>query len=78
MARHRQHSLGEMISSLTFLGCAVYLVISGVDWRDQGNDIRAIISWIAAVFCFMGAIRFQLAQWIMTLMSLWRRPNDKS
>ncbi len=78
MARHRQHSLGEMISSLTFLGCAVYLVISGVDWRDQGNDIRAIISWIAAVFCFMGAIRFQIAQWIMMLMSLRRRSNDKS
>ena len=36
MARHRQHSLGEMISSLTFFGCAIYLVVSAADWQDQG------------------------------------------
>ncbi len=35
MGRRKEHSLGEMISSLTFFGCAVYLVISAIEWQDQ-------------------------------------------
>ena len=38
MGRRKDHSLGEMISSLTFFGCAVYLVISALEWQI-GNDI---------------------------------------
>ena len=64
MARHRQHSLGEMISSLTFFGCAIYLVVSAADWQDQGDNTRALLSCLAALMCFLGSIRFQVAQWI--------------
>ena len=78
MARHRQHSLGEMISSLTFFGCAIYLVVSAADWQDQGHNTRAVLSCLAALMCFLGSIRFQVAQWVAALASLRKKTNDKS
>jgi hypothetical protein len=78
MGRRKEHSLGEMISSLTFFGCAVYLVISAIEWQDQGDHLRAMLSWLAALLCFLGSIRFQVAQWVMALTSFWRKINDKN
>jgi len=67
MPRYRHHSLGELISTISFFGVAVYLTLSGFDWQDQGNMTRAWLSWFAALLCFLGALRFRLAQLAVAL-----------
>ncbi|NBR39148.1 MAG: hypothetical protein EBT93_06980 [Alphaproteobacteria bacterium] len=75
MPRYRHHSLGELISTICFFGVAVYLTLSGFDWKDQGDLFRAWISWFAALLCYLGAIRFRLAQLAMNIQQRQRRKN---
>jgi len=67
MPRYRHHSLGELISTISFFGVAVYLTLSGFDWQDQGQMMRAWLSWFAALLCYMGALRFRIAQLVLSL-----------
>jgi len=67
MPRYRHHSLGELISTISFFGVAVYLTLSGFDWKEQGDMFRAGMSWFAAFLCYLGAIRFRLAQLAMSI-----------
>jgi hypothetical protein len=67
MPRYRHHSLGELISTVSFFGVAVFLVLSGMDWLDQANTTRAYLSWFAAFLCFLGSIRFWLAQMVQSM-----------
>ena len=75
MPRYRHHSLGELISTISFFGVAVYLTLSGLDWKDQGDAMRAWLSWFAALLCYLGAIRFRLAQLALSFQQHKRRKN---
>ena len=78
MPRTRHHSLGELISTVSFFGVAVYLALSALEWHDLGNTTRAALSWFAAFLCFLGAMRFRLANWVMTINHLRKSRHDKS
>ena len=59
MRKHR--SLGEMISTATFLGCGVFIFIYSMELFEVGQQLRAYIGLAAALFCFMGGLRFAIA-----------------
>ena len=59
MRKHR--SLGEMISTATFLGCGVFIFIYSMELFEMGQQVRAYIGLAAALFCFMGGCRFVIA-----------------
>ena len=59
MRKHR--SLGEMISTATFLGCGVFIFILSMELFKLGQELRAYIGLAAAVFCILGGFRFTIA-----------------
>lgn len=66
MRKHR--SLGEMISTATFLGCGVFIFLYSMELFDLGQRLRAYIGLAAALFCILGAFRFTVAN----LVNKWR------
>ena len=66
MRKHR--SVGEMISTATFLGCGVFIFIYSLELFDMGQRLRAFIGLAAAIFCFLGGLRFTIAN----LVNKWR------
>ena len=52
MRKHR--SLGEIISTATFLGCGVFIFLYSMELFDMGQRLRAYIGLAAALFCIMG------------------------
>ena len=59
MRKHR--SLGEMISTATFLGCGVFIFIYSMELLVMGQKLRAFIGLAAALFCILGGLRFTIA-----------------
>jgi len=66
MRKHR--SLGEMISTATFLGCGVFIFLYSMELFDMGQRLRAYIGLTAALFCILGGFRFTIAN----LVNKWR------
>ena len=66
MRKHR--SLGEMISTVTFLGCGVFIFLYSMELFDLGQRLRAYIGLAAALFCILGGFRFTIAN----LVNKWR------
>ena len=66
MRKHR--SLGEMISTATFLGCGVFIFLYSMELFDMGQRLRAYIGLFAALFCILGGFRFTIAN----LVERWR------
>ena len=66
MRKHR--SLGEMISTATFLGCGLFIFLYSMELFDMGQRLRAYIGLAAALFCIMGGFRFIIAN----LVNKWR------
>ena len=61
-------SLGEMISTATFLGCGVFIFVLSMELFELGQQLRAYIGLAAAVFCILGGLRFTIAN----LVNKWR------
>ena len=66
MRKHR--SLGEMISTATFLGCGVFIFLYSMELLDIGQHLRAYVGIAAALFCILGGFRFAIAN----LVNKWR------
>ena len=66
MRRHR--SLGEMISTATFLGSGAFILLYSMELFDLGQRLRAYIGFAAALFCILGGFRFTIAN----LLNKWR------
>ena len=66
MRKHR--SLGEIISTATFLGCGVFIFLHSMELFDMGQRLRAYIGVAAALFCVLGAFRFTISN----LVNKWR------
>ena len=65
MRKHR--SLGEMISTATFLGCGLFIFLYSMELFDMGQRLRAYIGLAAALFCILGGFRFAIANLIIKL-----------
>ena len=59
MRKHR--SLGEIISTATFLGCGLFIFLYSMELFDMGQRLRAYIGIVASLFCIMGGCRFAIA-----------------
>ena len=66
MRKHR--SLGEMISTATFLGCGVFIFLYSMELLELRQHIRAYIGLAAALFCILGGFRFTIAN----VVNKWR------
>ena len=66
MRKHR--SLGEMISTATFLGCGLFIFLYSMELFDMGQLLRAYAGLAAALFCILGGFRFTIAN----LVNKWR------
>ena len=66
MRKHR--SLGEMISTATFIGCGIFIFLYSTELLDQGQRVRGSIGLVAGFFCVLGGLRFAIAN----LVTKWR------
>ena len=66
MRKHR--SLGEMISTATFLCCGVFIFLYSMELLELGQRLRAYFGLAAALFCTLGGFRFAIAN----LVNKWR------
>ena len=66
MRKHR--SLGEMISTATFVGCGLFILLHSMELLDNGKNLRGYIGIAAGCFCILGGFRFAIAN----LVTKWR------
>jgi hypothetical protein len=66
MRKHR--SLGEMISTATFVGCGLFILLHSMELLDNGETLRGYIGIAAGSFCILGGFRFAIAN----LVTKWR------
>lgn len=60
-SRRRPGSLGEMISSVAFLGMGGWLLLEGFSLSETAPQWRVWGLYICAFFCALGAFRFVIA-----------------
>jgi hypothetical protein len=58
----KQRSIGEMISTVTFFGLSIYLVIFSLGLLEEGEKLRGTIGLLAATCCGLGGLRFVIAE----------------
>ena len=61
----KQRSIGEMISTVTFFGLSVYLLIFSLGLLEEGEKLRGAIGLFAAVCCGLGSLRFVIAEFVI-------------
>ena len=66
MRKHR--SLGEMISTATFVGCGLFILLHSMELLDNEENLRGYIGIAAGGFCILGGFRFVIAN----LVTKWR------
>jgi hypothetical protein len=64
----KQRSIGEMISTVTFFGLALYLVPYSLSLLDEGYEVRGYFGLLGAGCCALGGLRFVIAD----LVAKWR------
>ena len=65
----RNQSIGEMISTVTFLGLAAYLLIFSLDLLRNDELWRGMGGLLAAACCGLGGLRFFIAAFV----ARWRK-----
>ena len=60
----KQRSICEMISTVTFFGLSVYLLIYSLGLLEEGEKLRGAIGLLAATFCGLGGLRFVIAEFV--------------
>ena len=66
MRKHR--SLGEMISTATFVGCGLFILLHSMELLDNEENLRGYSGIAAGSFCILGGFRFAIAN----LFAKWR------
>ena len=62
MPRRRHESLGDMISTMVFLGVSLTLTVASIDTFLIGDYLRGFGFSFAAVLCFLGGLRYPIAR----------------
>ena len=65
MRKHQ--SVGEMISTLCFVGVALYLLIYSLDLLESGETLRGYGGLLASMCCGLGGLRFVIANFVEML-----------
>ena len=58
---HKHRSLGEMISTATFVGCGLFIFLYSMDLLENGQNFRGYVGLLAGTFCILGGFRFAIA-----------------
>ena len=64
----KERSIGEMISTVTFFGLALYLIPHSLSLLDEGYQARGYFGLLGAGCCALGGFRFVIAD----LVAKWR------
>jgi len=62
MPRRKHESLGELISTFSFLGVGIVLLIASFSSLEQGDKIKGYGFLICAVMCIAGSLRYPIAR----------------
>ena len=60
----KQRSIGEMISTVTFFGLSIYLLIFSLGLLGENENLRGTIGLLAAACCCLGGLRFVIAEFV--------------
>ena len=56
----RKRSVGELISSVTFLVFGIWVIAEGTKLWVAGDIVKSVIVFICGILSFAGAFRFQI------------------
>ena len=59
--KNRKQSLGEMISTVCFVGVAVVWFLYGMEYLRNEEKTEAAVLFLCSLLCFLGSLRFKIA-----------------
>lgn len=62
MPRRKHESMGELISTFSFLGVGVVLLISSLSALEADEKIRGYGFLICSIMCILGGFRYPIAR----------------
>ncbi len=62
MPRRKHESLGELISTFSFLGVGIVLLIASFSSLEQDDKIKGYGFFICSVMCISGSLRYPIAR----------------
>ena len=62
MSQRNHKSYGDWISTMSFLGVAVYASLKGFQNWDADNFIRSLLLHGSSFLCLLGAFRYPIAR----------------
>ena len=68
----RKRSTGELISSVTFFGAAIWLVFEAKLFLEAGETLKGVIVYVGAFLSFLASFRFKIQSLILRLRdAIW-------
>ena len=68
----RKRSTGELISSVTFFGAAIWLVFEAKLFLGGGETLKGVIVYVGAFLSFLASLRFTIQRLILRLRdAIW-------
>ena len=58
--KQRKRSVGELISSVTFLVFSIWVIAEGRKLWATGDILKSVIVFMCGILSFAGAFRFQI------------------
>ena len=58
--KQRKRSVGELISSVTFLVFSIWVIAEGTKLWATGDILKSVIVYMCGILSFAGAFRFQI------------------
>ena len=58
--KQRKRSTGELISSVTFFGAAIWLGYEAKDFMSEGDVLKSFVVYLGAFLSLLAAIRFTI------------------
>ena len=63
----RKRSTGELISSVTFFGAAIWLVFEANMFLEEGETLKGVVVYVGAFLSFLASLRFKIQRLILLL-----------
>ena len=70
----RKRSTGELISSVTFFGAAIWLVFEANLFFEEGETLKGVVVYVGAFLSFLASFRFKIQRLILRLRdAIWQK-----
>ena len=68
----RKRSTGELISSVTFLGAAIWLVFEAKLFLEEGETLKGIAVYVGAFLSLLASMRFSIQRLVLRVRdAIW-------